>query len=185
MIIRQMRKTLKKMHGSRVSKKAIKTLTLSVGQDTFVNSASVGDAYDYANIQISNGGAANSLYGLVYFDLSSIVGKRIVYATFNFYGENLADGTILGIKRITSAWTEATTYTTRPTITTESYYEAAVTTGNGWKTLDIKSFIESVAVGNAYYGLWLYIGNPEIDARWSQWSSSEGTNPPTLEIQYS
>jgi hypothetical protein len=163
-----------------------KSLSLNPTKDDFINIYSPDETYNLSNIQVYNGGPLDSLYGLLYFDLSSIINKTIINAVLSMYADDLSNETIIGIKRITSSWTEGVvTWNTKPTISETVYYEESVPIGSGeWKTFGIQSLIQAIADGASYEGIWLYVGNNYTDYRWCQFSSKEGDNKPVLEIKY-
>ena len=164
----------------------IKKIELNPTKDCYVYSNSPDEAYNLDNIQIYNGGVADSQYGLIKFDLSSIIDKNIKSAYLKLYADTLADPTTIGIKIITFHWDEATaTYNTRPDINSTVYYLESIPVGSGeWKTFDIETLIQAVADGAVYEGIWLYIGNAVDDYRSCQFISNEGANNPVLEIAY-
>lgn len=163
------------------------TITLSVievSQDDFINIYSPDETYNYTNLQIYNGGLADSLYALLDFDLSAIAGKIIISATLKMYADALTLATTLGFKRIEGTWTEGVvTWNTRPNIS-GSYAAYNPSLGSGYKNFDLKTLVQSVSNGEDYYGIWVYVGNPVSDYRWCQFSSSEAENKPQLEVRY-
>jgi hypothetical protein len=162
-----------------------KKIVLNPIKDCHVYSWAPDQVYNNNNILIYNGGIGDSHYGLMKFDLSSIIGKEIINAKLKLYAITLADPTVIGIKLITFNWEESVTYNTRPNINSTVHFLESITVGNNaWKTLDIKSLIQAVADGAIYEGLWLYVGNAVSDYRTAEFSSSEGANIPILEITY-
>jgi hypothetical protein len=163
-----------------------KDLSLNPTKDAFINIWVPDTVYNSTNLQVYNGGELDSLYTLLYFDLSSIIGKKIKTANLKLYADDLQDTTIIGMQRITSNWSESTvTWNTKPDINETVYYEESVLIGsNEWKTFDIKTLIQAIADGATYQGIWLFVGNEIIDYRWCQFSSKEGYNKPILEIVY-
>lgn len=157
----------------------------NVIKDSFINIFSPDEVYDYTNLQIYNGGAADSLYALLDFDLSDIAGKTIIAAVLSMYADELTLSTGLGFKRITETWVESTvTWNTRPAIADTVYSLHYPSLGVGYKYLDIKTLVQSVADGEGYYGIWIYVANPVLDYRWCQFSSSEAENVPSLKLIY-
>lgn len=163
-----------------------KKITVNSTKDCFINSFSPDEVYNLNNVQVYNGGIGDSFYGLLYFDLSSIIGKNIKNANLKLYADDFDQEITLGMKIITFHWSEETaTYNNRPNINSTVYYLEAVPVGsNVWKTFDIKTLIQAVADGAVYEGIWLYIGNPANLYRWCKFSSKEGSNPPILEITF-
>jgi hypothetical protein len=161
-------------------------ITVNSTKDCFISSFSPDEVYNYDNVQVYNGGEADSFYGLLYFDLSSIIGKNIKKASLKLYADDFDQAITLGMKIITFHWGEETaTYNNKPNINSTVYYLEAVAVGSDvWKTFDIKTLIQAVADGAVYEGIWLYVGNPTNLYRWCQFSSKEGANSPILEITF-
>jgi hypothetical protein len=170
----------------KAGKIAYKNLSVNATKDCFINIWEPDNKYNLDNIQIYNGGVLDSLYGLLYFDLSSIIGKTIKKGNLKLYADNLVSETIIGMNIITSSWVEDnTTWNTKPTITETIYYQKSVPIGSGkWKTFDITNLIQTVANGAIYEGIWLFVGNEYTDYRWCQFGSKESDNKPVLEIGY-
>lgn len=163
-----------------------KQLILTPLKDDFINSWVPDATYNYQNIQIYNGGEVDSLYGLIKFNLNSIVNKTIKNATLKLYADSLDAASVLGIKRIITNWQEGVvTYNTKPTIAETVYFEDNLVIGSAeWKTIDITSLIKDIANGAINEGFWLYCGNEITDYRFFQFSSKEGLNAPQLLISY-
>jgi hypothetical protein len=164
----------------------IETSLLNPLKDCHIYSWAPDEVYNDVFISVYNGGVDDSQYGLLKFDLSSIIGKDIKSANLKLYVLELTLPATLGIKIITFNWDESTVYNTRPNVNSTVYYLESIQVGsNSWKTLDIKSLIQAVADGVVYEGLWIYVGNAVSDYRTVEFSSSEGANNPVLEIKYS
>ena len=162
----------------------IEKIILNPTQDCFVNVWDPDTVYNGSGLEVYNGGIADSLYSLIHFDLTQIIGKTINTATLKLYANDLTQPTTIGIKMVASNWNEETvTYNTRPSIGSTVYYNEAVDVGsNSWKTFNIKTLVQAVADGAMYEGIWMYVTNIVDDYRWCQFCSSEGANVPILEI---
>jgi hypothetical protein len=157
---------------------------LYVPQDAYLYSNIPNNNYNTDILEIYNGGVGDSLIPLLYFDMATLAGKRVVDATLSMYAESMGDSITVGIKLVTSAWSESTvTYTTAPTTGTTVYATQAVSTGAGWKTFDVRQLVQDVIDGATYTGMWIY--STTTDYKWGKFTSSEGvSNPPRMNISY-
>jgi len=159
----------------------LKSATLELIGDAFVNNGFPDSNYNWANIQLFDNGESGSFFGMLKFDLAGLRIKNIKAATLKMYAEVLTDNINIAIKNIVTDWNEATaTYNNKPEIEDYVYFQGDILTGTGWKEFDVTNLIKNYSAGNASYGLWLYV----TDSKWCQFTSKEGTNIPVLEITY-
>jgi hypothetical protein len=167
--------------GLRLSKnnKSKNNIQVNSVKNTFVNSYRPDKNYAQSSIELYNGGDSDSLYGLLYFDLDMIIGKKIESANLKLYAINLPEEINIFSKIITSSWIESeVTYDTKPTLSEEIYSLGSVSPGSDWKIFDVKNIMQDISNGAIYQGLWLYVENLY---KWCEFSSKE---LPTLEISY-
>lgn len=154
-------------------------------KDDFINSYTPAITYNTTGIEVYNGGVGDSIYGLLKFDLSGIIGKQIESAKLKLYAISLTTNTTISIQRITSSWTEGVvTYATAPSKDATVYYSGMPSPGEGWKEIDIANLVQSIADGAVNEGIWLSVGNPTDEYRWCKFSSKEGDHVPELVMSY-
>lgn len=158
--------------------------------DTWIGAGNPTTAHgsDYAmRVGTDNGGSA--YWGLVQFSLSTVpAGSSLTEVLLGLYAEA---GVNSGIFRsgflVTSAWTEATTWNTKPTVGAELFAADARDVNTGWKQHDITATGKGWFAGTiANYGLELRDKTPNTGA-YVDFSSRENlttANRPKLTITY-
>ena len=117
--------------------------------DTHISSSSPASSYGTATAV--NVGGPNT--GLIQFDLSALpaglLGSNISKATMTFYVNTVAFAGAVDISQVTSAWTEAVTYSTRPTYLAPFLLAVPTTANRQYITVDVTQLVKDWVTGVA------------------------------------
>jgi hypothetical protein len=142
------------------------------------------DAYLKFSVSVPNGNVVNSA-------ILSVYGTAVVGSTYSGPAINDITLSAFPLTTPTASWAEGTiNWNNRPALSGYTSHSAALdeatisTTGTGWHTLDLTSFINSeVAAGRSSITVGLHCVDT-VDAQ-ANLDSDEGTNRPKLDLDYS
>lgn len=160
----------------------IKTAEFESLKDSWIIQSLPDNNYNGNNDLQLTSTALGMMASLIYFDLSSLVGKSVVKAEMSLYALNMDDNTTINAKRIITDWVENTvTWTTKPSFSSE-YAGNQVLSGSGWKNFNVTNLVKDVLGGADYYGIYFY--NAVLNGLWCRFSARENLYMPKLTVNY-
>ncbi len=169
------------------------SVTKIANQDTYVSSAYPSTSYGSSTeLKV---GYYNSSTGhnrsFVKFDLSSLAGAYIKQATFSaymFHQYYISDPTVTYLAKLTSSWSESTTWNSRPSY---SYLASQSVSGRGvWVNWELTGLVRNWISGSEpNYGVMMYQkeDGSENTTHWKKFYSSEYSDTsyrPKLVVYY-
>jgi hypothetical protein len=177
--------------GSQTLTKSSCTVTPAT-TDTFVNEASTSQANGSATTLDVLGDTGSRKYSLVQFDLSSCAIPSTGgadSATLSLYLTNAPKGSLtLSASRVTSAWSNSTTWSSQPTTAAATDSKASGTASGVWITFTVTSDVDDFIKGVSSNLGWRISEGGSLQGAskdLAQFDSSNATsNKPQLVVSY-